>query len=96
MKSQHKINISEKKVLEQAHTIFKDAEFPSTIKSISMEMIENIFSGLNNKAVENKTELEEQKTNLEKRKNTLLDTYLDGDIEKSIYKAKLTDIENEI
>ena len=95
-RSQYKINIAEYKVVEQAHKIFKDAEFPESFQKINLKMIENIFSGLQKKDEVNKHEITQNINTLKARKDKLVDSFLDGDIEKSFYKQKLAKIEIEI
>lgn len=95
-RSKYRINIAEYKVVEQAHKIFKDCEFPENFKKINLKMIENIFSGLQKKDEVNKHEITQNINTLRARKDKLVDSFLDGDIEKSFYKQKLAKIEIEI
>ena len=44
----------------------------------------------------NKQEIQQNITTLKDRKSTLLDSFLDGDIEKSMYKEKMKEMEMEI
>ena len=92
----YKINISEKKVLEQAHKIFKGAEFTKPAQKITLWMLEDIFSRVQKTKQSDKDEVKENVHILKERKSKLVDSFLDGDIEKSLYKEKLTQIEIEI
>jgi len=92
----YKINISEKKVLEQAHKIFKWAEFPKPVQKVTLKMLENIFSRVQKVKDLDKQEAKENIKTLKERKSKLVDSFLDGDIEKNLYKEKLTQIEIEI
>ena len=95
-RSKWKLNISEKKILQQAHTLFKGAEFPDPVKKISLNMLDKIFSSVNKADKINKEAIQEQVLLLKDRKGKLVDSFLDGDIEKALYKSKMKEIDTSL
>lgn len=95
-RSNYKISISEKIVFNKFWEILKDFKLPNPLPQITLDMLEEIFH-----KVEEKQNIDTQKVTMEierltRKKDILLDSFLDGDIEKTIYKSKLSEIELKI
>lgn len=95
-KTSYPMNISEKKVIEQAHTIFKGREFPDPVKKIGLWILEHMYKNVSREETIDKERINNEVNILKARKNKLLDSFLDGDIEKSVYREKTHNINTEI
>lgn len=95
-RSRFKISISEKIVFEKFWEIVKDFKLPNPLPEITLNILKDIFKNLEERK---ETEINQTKIEIERlelRKNSLLDSFLDWDIEKEIYKTKLKEIESNI
>ena len=95
-KSTKTINISEKLVLEKSKEVFKEYDFKREDKEINIEMLREIVEKANEREVKDIEKIKREIKLLNKRKNTLVDSFLDWDIDKDIYKTKLEEIELKI
>ena len=90
------VNISERLLLEKTNELFKNMSFPSPIKEITEEMLFDIHAKATRKIDSSIEEVKSQIAKLKERKDTLLNAFLDGDIEKADYKVKLAVIEKQM
>lgn len=92
---EHKSYLKEDYVSEEMTKIFEELKFDEEfIEKCYLAKKEKL--GQDDDYYENiKKDLEERLKAVKKRKNALLDLFIDGDIEKSIYDEKLKNLENE-
>lgn len=95
--SKVKINISEKLLFEKIRELFKPFEnIPEPIQKITKEMLQDIYNKATNQKEQDLEKIKNKILKLKERKDTLINAFLDWDIEKEIYKSKKTNIEQEI
>ena len=94
--STFRLNISEKKILEQAHLIFKERELPDKAQKIGMDVLEQMYKNALKLEQRDTKSIENDIDTLKERKSRLVDSFLDGDIERNIYKEKMKSINIEI
>lgn len=92
-----RISLSEKLVFSKVKELFKPFDnLPKPLEKITKEMLQDIYiKAINQKEID----LEKTKAKLKKlkeRKDNLLNSFLDWDIEKDIYKSKQKNIDEEI
>lgn len=95
-RSELKINISEKLVLDSFWELLKDFKLPHPLNKITVEMLKDIYKSVN-KTID--VEAEKVKLEIDKlknRKSILFDKYLDWEVEEADYKEKAKEIENRI
>lgn len=94
--SKHTINISEKLVFSKFWEYLKYFKLDDWLKQITTWMLKDIYNKVINKSESNSNSIKSKIKHLEVRKESLVDSFLDRDIEKTLYKKKLWDIELEI
>lgn len=91
--SKYTINISEKLVLSKFSEKLQDFILENWLKKITLPMLKSLYDSEIKKSDWNNEKIKSRIKHLELRKNSLVDSFLDWDIEKTLYKSKLFDIE---
>lgn len=95
-KIQLRVNISEKLVIAQVHEIFKERELPDKAKKIGLDILEQMYKNALKLEQRDTQRIENDIDILKERKSRLVDSFLDGDIEREVYKQKLQSIDIEL
>lgn len=94
--SNHTINISEKLIFSKFWEYIENSKLDNWIKKITLWMLKDMYDKLIEKTESETNNIKSKIKHLETRKESLVDSFLDRDIEKTLYKKKLLDIEIEI
>ena len=94
--SKHTINISEKLVFSKFWEHIENSKLDTWIKNITLSMLKDMYDKHIEKTESESNTIKSKIKHLETRKESLVDSFLDRDIEKTLYKKKLLDIELEI
>lgn len=92
-RSRFKVNINEQIVFSKFWEILKNFKLSKSLPKITLDILKKIYSKVEEKKNVDLEKVKIEITKLENRKNTLVDSFLDWDIEKGIYKSKLLEIE---
>lgn len=95
-RSNYKINMSEKFVFNKFWEILKDFELSKSLPKITLSMLKDIYKWVEEQKSLDLNKLKQELEKLEYRKNSLINSFLDWDIERNIYKTKLSEIEIKI
>lgn len=94
--SKHIVNISEKLLLSKFWEHLEYFKLDNWLKQVTTWILKDIYSKAIEKSESESNSINSKIKHLESRKESLVDSFLDRDIEKTMYKKKLLDIELEI
>jgi len=95
-RSRFKVSINEEIVFSKFWKILKDFKLEKSLPQITLDILKKIYSKVEEKRNIDTNKVEWEIKRLEYRKNSLVDSFLDWDIEKEIYKNKLSEIKIKI
>ena len=95
-RSRYKVSINEQIVFSKFWEVLKDFKLPKTLSKITLSMLRDVYNKVEEKKVVYTEKTNREIDRLKSRKNILVDSFLDGDVSKDIYKEKLLEIELKI
>lgn len=91
------INISERLLFEKIHEFFKPFDdLPKPVQEITKQMLQDIYNKATHQRESDVEKIKIKIQSLKDKKDVLLDKFLEGEVEKEIYKTKTKSFDEEI